>query len=255
MEKAKLIFVLIMMPLMTYGQIIHSGDVDSILVKKAEWGRNTCMAIENNYFDYFAFPEYIVKKRDNLCTLINNLNKLQLIDSNYDRRFLHDVECKLYVFKSDRVIMIIPMNQRYVFTENNRYKTDSLTMIINEICKTIVARESRNSLELKYLPYEGGKKELYNYIFERINDKGKSFPNGMYNLWIVCHADKKGKTLDAIVYNKFFQNKPIPEIIIKTLKEIVLGIRWVEDKSRLQTDTIVLQISLNIHDNPSGLIK
>ena len=247
----KLIFVLIMMPLMTYGQIIHSGDVDSILIKKAEWGRNMCMGVGYEYFDFFKYPEYIVKKKEQISILIDSLNSLEMIESKYDKRYLHDIECKLYFFKSDRVIMVIPMNRRFLFTQDIRWNADSLSTTIDGICKSIKARESRNSLKLDYLPYEGGIEALYEHLSPKIK-KMKQIPNGKYNLWIVCHADKKGKTLDVMVYNELFRNKTIPEKIIKTLKEIVLSIRWIEDKSRLPTDTIVLPISLNIHDNPPG---
>ena len=242
------------MSIFSHGQIIHREDVDSILIKKAEWGRNACIATSNEQFDLLSYPEFIVSKREQISILTDGLNSLEMIDSIYDKRWLGDIECKLYFFKSDRVITVIPMNRRFLFTQDIRYDADSLSTTIDGICKSIKARESRNSLKLDYLPYEGGIEALYEHLSPKIK-KMKQIPNGKYDLWIVCHADKKGKTLDAIVYNKFFQNKPIPEIIIKTLKEIVLGIRWVEDKSRLQTDTIVLQISLNIHDNPSGLIK
>ena len=246
MKKTKLIFVMLTMSIFSHGQIIHREDVDSILIKKAEWGRNMCMGVGNEYFDFFEYPEYIVKKKEQISILLDSLNSLEMIDSIYDKRWLGDIECKLYFFKSDRVITVIPMNRRFLFTQDIRYDADSLSTTIDGICKSIKARESRNSLKLDYLPYEGGIEALYEHLSPKIK-KMKQIPNGKYDLWIVCHADKKGKTLDVKVYNELFRNKPIPTSLVKKLEKIVLGIRWTKDKTRMKTDTIVIQISLNMY--------
>ena len=252
MEKRRLIYILIIMPLMAYGQIIQNMDVDSILIKKAEWGRNMCESTNNEYFEMVPYPEFIVSNKEHISLLIDSLNSLKMIDSNYDKRWLGDIECKLYFLSSDHVTMVIPMSRRYLFTQDARYHADSLSTTIDKICETAKTRESRASLKFDYLPYEGGKDALYKHLSKKIKKEIKQVANGKYKLWIVCHADKKGKTLDAKVFNEFFSKRSIiPTILIEKLIKIILHLRWTEDKTRMETDIIVIPIYINIHDNPS----
>ena len=91
---------------MAYGQIIQNMDVDSILIKKAEWGRNMCESTNNEYFEMVPYPEFIVSNKEHISLLIDSLNSLKMIDSNYDKRWLGDIECKLYFLSSDKLYFI-----------------------------------------------------------------------------------------------------------------------------------------------------
>lgn len=252
MGKRRLIFIFIIMPIIAYGQIIHNRDVDSILIKKTEWGTSMCMPTENEYFEMVPYPEFIVSNKEHFSLLIDSLNSLDMIDFNYDRRHLGNIECKLYFFKSDHVTKVIPMNQHFLFTQDIRYHAGSISTVIDRICKTAKTRESRNSLKFDYLPYEGGKDVLYKHLSEKIKKELKQVANGKYKLWIVCHANKKGKTLEVKVFNEYLDKKHnIPTILVKKLKKNILHLRWTEDKTKMETDTIVIPIYLDIHDNPS----
>ena len=235
---------------MAYGQIFHGKGVDSIVIKKSLWGKNilVCPGLDSDYFDIVSYPDFIISDKEQISLLIDSMNSLKMIDSDYDKRYLGDIRCKLFLFKSDRVIKTIPMNETFLFTPKIRYWAGSLPETIDSICKPMKVRESRNSIKFEYLPYEGGKDALYNYLAMMMKKKMKSETRGNYNLWIVCHADKKGKTLDVKVFNYYTLPKPpIPADVEKKIKRIVYGIRWTKDKTRMQTDTIVIPFRVIIH--------
>lgn len=231
-----------------FGQSINYQDVDSMLIRfNGEWGTSACAGIVESSFIMYPNNEYLVTDRKNIKKLVKCVNSLDKV-KNIDRSGLFEVECMIYFFQSDSISLIATLNEDYTNINGNRYLSKNLPSIIALICKSHKERQSRQTLTSNYIPFDGGESALMKYIEMKFGEMDlEECPSGEYDLIVSCHSDKTGNTKDIRIFHSSHNpKKSIPKILKKKIEYIFYQIKWLEDKSRIPSDDIIVKLHFMI---------
>ena len=254
MEKSKIIqinrhvllVVSLLFPLYICGQSIKYQDVDSMLIKfSGYWGNSACIGTVVSAFIMYPNKEYLFTDRKNIKKLVKCVNKLGK-EKDDGRSCLFDVECMVYFFHSDTISSVLTVNENYANIDGHRHQSGHLPSIITKICDSPHERQSRQTLVSNYLPYDGGDSVLRQYIEMKLGEMDmEECPSGEYDLVISCHADKMGSTTNVSIFHSSHNpKKNIPKLLHKYIENLFYQLKWIEDKTRLPSDDIIMKLLL-----------